>query len=75
MVDSLGGRLTRREIIVKSMKNIVERASEIAMNTGVDAVGAVRRFGALGGNAVRSISPLVPFQGTRPCQRTIYRAH
>jgi hypothetical protein len=42
---------------VKSIKNIVVRASEIAMNMGVDAVGAVRRFGALPGKADRSISP------------------
>lgn len=38
---------------MKSMRNIVERASEIAMNTGVDGVGAVRRSGALLGNADR----------------------
>lgn len=45
---------------MKSMKNIVEMASEIAMNTGVDGVGAVRRSGALLGSADRSISPLIP---------------
>ena len=50
---------------MKSMKNIVEMASEIAMNTGVAGVGAVRRSGALLGNADRSISPLIPSQGTR----------
>jgi hypothetical protein len=44
------------------MKNMVERVIEIAMNTGVVAVGAVRRFGELPGNADRSISPLMPFQ-------------
>jgi len=54
MADSLAGRLARRDIMVKSMKNIVVRASEIAMNTGVDAVGAVRSFGASPGNADRS---------------------
>jgi hypothetical protein len=45
------------------MKNMVERAIEIAMNTGVVAVGAVRRSGEFLGNADRSISPLIPFQG------------
>jgi len=45
------------------MKNMVERAIDIAMNTGVVAVGAVRRFGELLGNADRSISSLIPFQG------------
>lgn len=53
MAESLAGRLARREIIVKSMKNIVEMASEIAMNTGVDWAGAARRSGALLGNADR----------------------
>lgn len=38
------------------MKNMVERPIEIAMNTGVVAVGAVRRFGELLGNADRSTS-------------------
>jgi hypothetical protein len=28
------------------MKNIVEKTMAIAINTGVEAVGAVRRFGA-----------------------------
>jgi hypothetical protein len=36
------------------MKNIVERAIEIAINTGVEAVGAVRRFGELLGRADKS---------------------
>jgi len=35
------------------MKNMVERAIAIAMNTGVVAAGAVRRFGELPGNADR----------------------
>jgi hypothetical protein len=45
------------------MKNIVERAIEIAINTGVEAVGAVRRFGELLGRADKSIWPLMPFMG------------
>jgi hypothetical protein len=61
--DSLAPRDARSEIRVKSMKNMVERAIEIAMNTGVVAVGAVRRSGEFLGNADRSISPLIPFQG------------
>ena len=36
---------------------------EIAMNTGVEAVGAVRRFGALLGRADKSIWPLMSFMG------------
>lgn len=75
MADSLAGRFARREIIVKSMRKIVERASEIAMNTGVDGVGAVRRSGALPGNADRSTSPLIPSQEIKLCQRTICRGH
>ena len=62
-VDSLGPREARSEIRAKSMKNMVERAIEIAMNTGVVAVGAVRRSGELRGSADRSISALMPFQG------------
>lgn len=42
---------------------MVERAIEIAMNTGVEAVGAVRRFGALLGRADKSIWPLMSFTG------------
>ena len=57
------------------MKNMVERARAIAMNTGVVAAGAVRRFGELPGNADRSISPLMRFQGASPCQRTICRGY
>ena len=60
---------------MKSMRKIVERASEIAMNTGVDGVGAVRRSGALPGNADRSTSPLIPSQEIKLCQRTICRGH
>ena len=48
---------------MKSIKNMVERAIEIAMNTGVVAVGAVRRSGVLLGKADRSLSPLMPFKG------------
>ena len=62
MADNLAPREARSEIRVKSMKNMVERAIEIAMNTGVVAVGAVRSFGELLGNADRSISILGPFQ-------------
>ena len=45
------------------MKNIVEKLIAIAINTGVVAVGAVRRSGALGGKANRSILTLVTVTG------------
>jgi hypothetical protein len=46
MADSLGPRLARRDIRVKSMRKRAEKAIAIAIKTGVVAVGAVRRFGA-----------------------------
>jgi len=63
MAESFAGRLARREIMVKSMKNIVEMASEIAMNTGVVAVGAVSRSGEFLGSADKSIQKLMPLVG------------
>ena len=62
MVDSLAPRLARRDIRAKIIKNIVDRTIEIAMNTGVAAVGAVRRFGELLGRTDKSIWPLMPFK-------------
>lgn len=75
MVDSLGPRLARREIRAKTMKNIADRTIEIAINTGVAAVGAVRRFGELLGRTDKSIWPLTLFMGTNSCQHTIYRGY
>jgi hypothetical protein len=63
MAESLAPRLARKEIRVKSTKNIVEKPMAIAINTGVVAVGAVRRSGALGGKADRSILALVTATG------------
>jgi len=54
MAESFAGRFARREIIVKIMKNMVERTSEIAIKTGVVAVGAVSRFGEFLGSADKS---------------------
>jgi hypothetical protein len=61
MVDSLGPRLARRDIMVKIMRKRTEKAIAIAMKTGVEAVGAVRRSGEFLGRADKSIWPLMPF--------------
>ncbi len=63
MADSLGPRLPRRETRVKIMRNRPERAIAIAINTGVVAVGAVRRAGAALGRTDKSIWPLMAFMG------------
>jgi hypothetical protein len=63
MADSLAPRLARREIRAKIMKNIAERVIAMAINTGVVAVGAVRRSGELLGRADKSMWPLMPFMG------------
>ena len=46
--------LLRRAVNVKRKKNMNVSANEMAMNTGVVAVGALKRSGALLGSTVRS---------------------
>ena len=60
MADNLGPRLARREVRVKIIRKRTESAMAMAIKTGVVAVGAVRRSGALLGRADKSIRPLTP---------------
>ena len=46
--------LPRKDVRVKRMKKKIVNANEMAMNTGVVAVGALKRSGALLGSTVRS---------------------
>jgi len=51
---SFSPNFARKETKVNKMTKIVENTREMAMNTGVDAVGALSNFGALAGKTERS---------------------